>query len=202
MPDTWNYYKISIAANGGSEIEFAARMGDIDINEGDRPGISIPGADGSNLWLDQPQEAGEITLHELKPISIDTGAGSGGLAQQYITTRTNWDTSDAYQTPISAATGLLRDVFRVSVLLTDDTANTAGSGSVTTTKAGLRFYAIRCRLVSHTFNAGPGKAASETYVFKFPPTTAAGVRNYRWEATKTAGAGLSALSAYADADLS
>ena len=204
MPDTWNYFKVSISANGGSEVEFASRIEDIDINEGDRPGRSIPGCDGSCLWLDEPQETGEITLRNLKPISINTSVGSGGLTQQYITTRTNWDTTEAtsgLQTPVTAATGLIREDFRVSILMTDDTANTSGSGSVTSGKMGLRFYAIRCRIVSHTATGGSGKAWSETYTLKFPPVTAAAIRNYRWESVTSTSA-LAALSAYAGADLS
>jgi hypothetical protein len=198
MPDTWTYLKVAISKANGTDIEFGARIEDVDINEGDRPAKSIPSTDGSCLLLDEPQEMGEITLRNLKPIHIDPSTGAGGLAQAYI--GGTWDTTDPYQTPIAST--LYRDDFRCAVLMTDDTANTSAAGAVTATKAGYRFHAVHCRITSLSCSGGAGKPFTETVTLKFSPISIDGARNYQKAATKTDGAGITALASYTGADLS
>ncbi len=197
-PDTWTYIKVAVTKSGGSDIEFGARVEDVDINEGARPAKSMPSTNGSCLLLDEPQEMGEITLRNLKPIHLDTSTGAGGLSQQYI--GGTWDTSDPYVTPFANAT-LYRDDFRVAVLMTHDTANTSATGAVVASNAGYRFYAVHCRITDLTCSGGVGKPYTETVTFKFCPMSSNGVRNYQKQATKDAGAGFAALIAYAGADI-
>jgi hypothetical protein len=201
QPETWTYIKVSIAKSGGSNIDFGARIEDIDINEGDRPAKSIPSINGYNALLDEPQEMGEITLRNLKPIHLDTTLAAGGLSQQYI--GGTWGTSDPLLTSVTAAdASLYRDDFRCVFLMTNDTANTGAAAAVTTAKAGYRFYAVHCRITSLSCSGGAGKPYTETVTLKFCPVSASAVRNYRKEACKdTSGTGMGALIAYAGADL-
>lgn len=208
-PSVWTYLKVAIAKANDSDIDYGARVEDVDINEGDRPAKSLPSTDGSCLLLDEPQEMGEITLRNLKPVHIDPTTGAGGLSQAYI--GGNWDETDPYQSPISGTSlkgsetllTLYRDDFRVSILLTDDPTNTSAAGAVVATWGGYRFVAVHCRITSLTSSGGVGKAFTETVTIKFAPMSISGVRNYRKDATKDAdGAGLTALAAYTGADLS
>ena len=107
-----------------------------------------------------------------------------------------WVTSDPLTTVTSSgAPTLVRDQFRVVVLVTNDPANTGAVAAVASGWHGLRFYAEDCRIVSHsaTFSETDGFMVSVT--FKFPPMDVAGTtRNYQWASSTTAE--LTALGSY------
>ena len=198
MVDSWNKLaKVSIQEKGGTVYQFGARTQDIDINEGDRGGHGEASVDGSRIWIDEPQADGTVTL-KMRPIDLDTTSADGGLFQQYR--GGTFDTSDPLITDddgiitgSAAASTLLRDEYRISVLWTNDSANTTADGSVTAGKLGLRFVAQSCRIVSHSASfANMDLVINVT--LKFPPRSVGNVWNYDWQSCTTAE--MAALAAY------
>ncbi len=131
---------------------------------------------------------------KLLPVDLDTTSSDGGLFQQYVGGTA--DVSDPLVTVTSTgAPTLVRDLFRVAVMVTNDPANTGAHIAIAAGWQGIRFRAERCRIVAHsvTFSETDGLMVSVT--FKFPPMDVAGTeRLYEWGSATTAE--LAALGSY------
>lgn len=191
FPDIWTkYYKVSISKLSGSEIAFGARVKDVAINFGSRPGASIAGVDGSRLWADGVQEDGTVTM-KIYPVSVDSATASGGLFQAFVGGTA--DASEPLHTDTTTA-GLIRDTFRVTVLWTNDAANTGAAAAVTINTQALRFYAADCRITDFEMTPSDETGIEISVTLKFPPRNASGVTNFAISSCTSAA--LAALSSY------
>jgi len=182
FPNAWDEVcLISIAKKGGSDIEFAAIVETLDISEGDYPGESIPTLAGGRIWKQSPQEDGEITL-EFYGVELDTTSGVG-LAQQW--NGGTYTTSEPLSTDSAWAAGVnrARDLFRVSILWTNDTTPaTSGAGATAAATEAERFYATDCRIISHKSEMATDQPLKMTVVFKYPAFNKAGTtKNGIWQ---------------------
>jgi len=183
FPSSWEEVAlVSIAKTGGTAYQFASITETIDIAEPDYPGESIKNLAGGRIWKQSSQEDGEITL-EIYPIEIDTTAGSG-LAQEFV--GGTWDASEPLATDTSWQSGIdrTRDTFSIAILWTTDAAATDAFATTSATdKTALRFYAKKCRIISHKTSFTDG-IVKTTVTFKFPDMNKAGsTKNWAWEST-------------------
>jgi len=197
FPEAWEETAlVAITKLSGSDIEFAAITETIDISEPDYSGESINNLAGGRVWKQTPQEDGEITL-EMYPIELDTTSGVG-LFQQF--NGGTADTSEPLANDVAwpASVDRTRDKFRVTVLWTNNPAQTAANSVTAASTDSLRFSAMLCRLVSLKTSFTDGIVKS-TATFKFPAMNKAGtVKCFRWDSgDQTA---IAALSAYDDED--
>lgn len=201
FPPAWdNYFFLSVTRRGGSGIEFAAIIDPttLEINEGDNPAESMANAGGGRIWKDDPQEDGEVTF-DIIGVEMDTTTGIG-LFQQFVAPSggegTAYDSSEplATDTSFPDSVNRVRDLFRISILFTNDPAAGTAAGSTAGSTDSLRFFANNCKFTSHKTNMSD-KQAKMTVTFKFKPFDKAGtLKLYGWESgDQTA---LSALSTY------
>lgn len=214
FPKSWEEVAlITIERYPGTEhdiLQANAFTETIDISEPDYPGESIPNLAGGRIWKQSPQEDGEITL-EFYPVStiLDTGLTPdlyGGLFQFWTTGQTIDITSPtrpvATNVTYVAGVDYSRERFRVAIMWTNDTAVTSASGATSTsTKVGLRFVALGCRMTSHKSAFTDGILKS-TATFKFPAMNKIGtVKMSRWDSTDDgSGTPMTSLGTYDDDD--
>jgi hypothetical protein len=152
FPDAWEEVAIvTIMRCAGTvatdALNFAVLTDEIEINEPDYPGESIPNAAGGRIWNQKPQEDGEVSL-TLYPIGVDinrlratctitiatpgevTCNGHGLSVGEAVT----FTTTDTLPTGIAAGTiyyvisaGLTANVFRISLTAGGVAINTSGS---------------------------------------------------------------------------
>jgi len=204
FPPTWDEVAlVSVHRKGDTttgELNFATITETIEINEGDYPWESIPNAAGGRIGHQMPQEDGEITL-EIYPLEMATNVANAGLFQQWHGVSgappAAYDTLEplASDTSWLAGQNRVRDLFRVSILWTNDPASVANAAAATAiTTDSLRFYATDCRIVSHK-TSWTDKMVKTTVTFKYPAFSKDGATRIGvWEsADQTA---LVALGAY------
>lgn len=182
FPESWDeLFLLSITKKGGSEIQFAAIVDPTSLEFPDEsyPWESVPNAAGGRIGKQSPQEDGEISF-DIIPIELDTTSGIG-LFQQFV--GGTYDTTEPLEVDTSWAAGVnrVRDLFRISVLFTNDPAAATASGATAAATDSLRFYANDCRFVSlkHNFSDGQLKG---TATFKAAAFNKAGTtKNWSWQ---------------------
>lgn len=208
FPDAWDeVFLLSVEKKDGSAVQFAAIVdpASLEITEGEYPSESMPNAAGGRIWKQEAQADGEISF-DIIPIELDTASGVG-LFQQFIGPNPadgNFDTGEPLETgSLEGATEYayvpgvtrVRDLFRIAVLWTNDTAASTAEGAVASGKEALRFFAADCRFTNqeHSFSDGILKT---TVTFKFKPFNKAGSgRLAGWQSCDSSAA-LVALDAY------
>ena len=213
FPDAWEECALITIdrydASSPITLQANALTETIDIAQGDYPGESIPNIAGGRVWKQSPEEDGEITL-EMYPTSltIDTNTTPDtyqGVFQFFAggTIDTTTPTQPiATTTTFSAGVSRVRDRFRVTIMWTDDTAQTSATATTTATdKTALRFSAMGCRMTSHKAEFTDG-ILKVTATFKYPAMNKDGtVRMWKWESTNdTDTSPIGALPAYDDDD--
>ena len=185
FPAAWNnYFFLGIMKKQTTpvEYEFGAIVdpSSLEISAGDNPFESIPNAAGGRVGKESPEEDGEISF-DIWPVELDTATGVG-LFQQFV--GGTYDTVEPLSsvTVWTAGVARNRDLFKIAILWTNDTAtNLTASGATTASTDSLRFYCIDARLVSMKESQGDG-VKKATVTFKFPAYSKAGTRkNYGWE---------------------
>ena len=151
FPPAWQEVAlITIKPHNAAAFEFMAVTETVDISEPDYPGEGKVSLAGGRIWMQSPQEDGEVTL-ELYPIRLDI-IDNGGLEQWF-----NGGTIDAaepYATDIAWPDGVqaTRGGFLVAILWTND-INAADAITQLGTSGGpytaKRFYAKNARITSH-----------------------------------------------------
>lgn len=164
---------ITITKESGSDIEYAAMTSSIKITEGGKPLDQVAFLDGSRGVVRKPAGPIEITF-EGYPIDADA-SGSTGVIQVYDS-QTTRDTTD----PFIADSTTQRDRQRVSILWTDDTAATSGSGPTTASTNGLRYTLANCFCTSHDWDF-TGDGLKCTFAFWAPAVSKAKTANRRIE---------------------
>jgi len=187
FPDAWRETcLISIAAKGGSDVEFASATETVDIDTGDKDFDVIANLAGGRIEKWTP-EAETVITFEGYFLSLDT-ASNKGIQQLFHTTRANWDTTQ----PLEVSGSRERDLFRVVILWTNDPTATSAAGS-TGAADSLRLIIENARLISAktAFTDGILKT---TFKFKVVPFQKDGTSNIRWQSAE--GTALAALGAY------
>lgn len=186
-PDIWSEVAlISIASSGGSEVQFAGRLSDINFKRGNKPIDTIAVLNGGRLVAKKPEEPTEVTLTAY-PVDVNS-VGGGGMAQFYN------GTFDSTQ-PLSSTNSRLRNLYRVTLLCTDDATCTTATGAIVSGS-----YADRVSMKNAYITGMEGPVFEdnlwkETYTFTIPPFNASGTGNYTYESTDGTAA-ITALSAY------
>lgn len=151
---------------GGTNYEYAALTETIDIDLGDKDIDQIVNLKGGRMVKKIGQDITTITL-ECYPVDIDA-AGSTGVSQLFESG--TWDTTE----PMEATSSRSRDMFRVALLWTDDTAATSGAGATAaaTNSYRITFAHAYCTSMKPSFTDGILKF---TLQFKCPAFNPQGV---------------------------
>lgn len=160
---------VSIAkyATGGlADVEFAALTETIDIDLGDKDVDQVVNLKGGRLVKKTPQDITTITF-EGYPVDIDSAAGTG-ISQMFE--GGTWDTTE----PMTVEASTSRDLFRLALMWTDDTAATSAAGATTGTSNAYRIVFAHAYMTSMkpSFTDGILKF---TFSFKCPAFNSKGV---------------------------
>lgn len=191
--DTWSETaKISIAAQGGSDVRFEAITETIDIDIGNKDFDVIATLSGGRFVKFTPQEPTTITF-EAYPVQAGTSSGQVGYG--FFDLLWGADTSQPLQIDANV---LSRDKYRVAIMWTTDTSSTMyADGQVgSPANSALRVIASDGYFTSvkPSFTDGILKF---TVTFKVPPVDKSGNDNIRIESIDgSATATLTALASY------
>jgi hypothetical protein len=109
------------AGASGTDTGYAAITETIDIDMGDKDIDQVPTLIGGRVVKKVPQDITTITF-EGYPVDIDSTAGTGVSEAFHGGT---WDTSE----PLAVTSSRNRDLFRIAILWTDDSAATTAAGA-------------------------------------------------------------------------
>lgn len=153
-------------AAGGTDVEFAALTETIDIDLGDKDIDIIANLKGGRFIKKIPA-AGTTVTFEGYPVDIDS-AGGTGVSQMFH--GGTWDTSE----PMAVTNSISRDLFRLAILWTDDTAATSAADATAATTNAYRITFAHAYMTSMkpSFTDGVLKF---TFAFKIAPFNKEGV---------------------------
>lgn len=195
IPDTWSEVaKISIAAQAGADVQFAALTETIDIDIGDKDFDVISILSGGRLVKFTPEEPTEITLEAYPVQAGNAAAAYGGTGTGFFDLMHSADTSQ----PTTISVDRVRTKYRVAIMWTTDTVSTtyAESQQVSPANACLRVVAADGYFTSvkPSFTDGVLKF---TVKFKVPPFDKSASANVKMESLDgTTTATLTALASY------
>lgn len=164
---------VSIAEEGGSDVEFAGLTTSIRISEGGKPCDQVAFLDASKGVVRNPAGPIEISF-EGYPLDADATDGTG-IIQGYDSQQTR-DTTD----PFVVDSGKRRDRHRVAILLTDDDNASSGAGTHTASTNALRYILANAYITSHDWEF-TGDGLKITFTFWAPALDADGNSNRRVE---------------------
>lgn len=118
------------ASGGGTDVQFAALTETIDMDMGDKDVDQVATVRGGRLMKKTPQDITTLTF-EGYPVDIDS-AGGTGVSQMFESG--TWDTTE----PLQATSDRSRDLFRIVILWTDDTAATSAVNATAATTNAYR----------------------------------------------------------------
>ena len=168
-PETWSEKaKVSIAAEGASDVQFEALTETIDIDMGDKDIEAIVNTKGGRLVKYLPQEMTPITL-EAYPLEAGTDSGTTGNGFFDLL-----NTQDASQ-PISISVDHNRDRYRMAILWTNDTTNTGAHLAVAPGSLGLRV--VSCGFFTSAKPSFTDGVLKWTVIMKAPPFKKDGTAN-------------------------
>lgn len=176
---------IAITKKGGSNYEYAALTETVAIDQGDKDIEVIPTVGGGRVVKFTPQAETALTF-ECYPLDIDA-AGSTGVSQ--IFQGGAWDAVE----PLIASASRMRDLFRIAMLWTEDTAATSGAGA-TAAIISYRYIVVNayCTSCKPSFT---DKVLKFTLTFKVAPFNRVGTAQIQEQSTDGSTI-LAALSAY------
>jgi len=153
-------------AAASTDVQFASLTETIDIDLGDKDIEQVPTLIGGRVVKKTPQDMTTITF-EGYPLDIDS-AGGTGVSQMFH--GGTWDTAE----PLTLVASTLRDIFRVSILWTDDPACTSGAGATAVLTNAYRIIFAHAYMTSMkpSFTDGVLKF---TFTFKCPAFNKYGV---------------------------
>lgn len=159
-------FKLSLAPYGTGGLstyyDFQGLTETVDIDEGDKGIESIPNGAGGDVVKIVPQEATTITL-ECYPTDIGI-VNKTGFGQAYRDIQANWDTTE----PLEQNNTRNRESWLVSILWTDDAANTGADEVTASSTNSLRYSVAHAWMTSYkpSFTDGILKT---TISFMVPP---------------------------------
>jgi len=173
VPESWSEQcKISICREGialTNEVQFQALTETVDIDIGDKDFEAIATTSGGRIIKYTPQEVTSITL-EAYPLEAGTVGGTTGTGF--------FDLVNTYEDetqPLSISVDHNRTRYRMTVLWTNDTANTGAQKEVLPDYLGLRVAACGFFISAKpSFTDGVLKFS---VVMKCPPFTKSGSAN-------------------------
>jgi len=118
-------------AAGAADMQFAALTETIDIDMGDKDVEQVANLKGGRIIKKVPQDVTTITF-EGYPVDADSVGGSGfsNMFQGGMT----WDTTE----PFAVNSQIIKDLYRVCILWTDDPAVTTATQVTAATSNGYR----------------------------------------------------------------
>lgn len=180
--------KISIAAQGGSNVSFASLTETVAISGGVKAIEGIPLLNGGRLTKFTPETDTEVTF---EAYTRDAGTDTGTTGKGFFDLLHTADTTQ----PVVVTNSRTRNKYRVAIMWTD--ANVDATGAVSTpTNEAMRFVGADgyFESVEQSFTDGVLKA---TVKFKVPAFDKSGSSNVKWESiTGTGTSTLTALTAY------
>ncbi len=187
--DAWlETCKISITAQGGSDVSFETLVDTIDFGGGDKDIEGVPTLSGGRITKFIPETDTEVTL---EAYARDAGTDTGGVGKGFFDLL---HTSDTTQ-PITISTSRTRNKYRMAIMWTDAAVPATGAVSTPTNEArrwvGADGYFTG---VKESFTDGILKA---TVTFKVPPFDKTGAANIKEESITGSGTStMTALAAY------
>jgi len=175
---------IEICPVGGTAIQYAPIVETVDIDEGDKDTEFIPVLSGGRLYKKIPQDGTTITF-EGYPLGADPSQGPS----QFFQGTTTYDTTS----PVYINSSRTRDLFRIVILWTDDTAATVATAAITAGKSAYRYAVVHAVCTSHKKSYTDG-VLKNTFVFKVPPFNTQGTSQIREESTPDAAGGTTCLT--------
>ena len=179
---------VTITPIGGSDIEFAGRTKNIDVNTGTKDMEGMPVNSGGRAVRQKPEEDSEWNFSDCYFVGIQT-TGTDISPAQIFEDWSNVDTSD----PRSVSASRNRVKVRVAVLYTDDTTADSAGGAVASNSAGYRIVCANAYIVEFKEKWDDGLLKAD-FKLKFAPFDLAGNANRKREDTETTG--ISALGSY------
>jgi len=154
------------AAGGGTDVQYAAITETIDIDMGDKDIEQLPTLIGGRVVKKIPQDITTVTF-EGYPVDIDATGGTGVSVAFHGGT---WDTAE----PLAVVSSINRDLFRIAILWTDDTAATSGAGATAATTNAYRIIFAHAYMTSMKPSYTDG-ILKVTFAFKCPAFNKNGV---------------------------
>lgn len=179
---------ITITRLGGSDMQFAARIEDIDIDVGDKDIEVIPNLKGGRIVKKVPQAESTIAF-TCYQYGLDQSTAPTGFGQLFHG-QTTYDTTE----PLTVIASRIRDLYRVAILWTEDTSVTSAAAATTAAKVAERFVAANCYLTGYKLSFAD-QLLKCTATFKVAPFNKEGIGQIREESTETTTA-LTALNSY------
>lgn len=179
---------ITVTKLGGTDMQFAARTEDVDIDVGEKDIDMVVNLKGGRLVKKVPMKETTITL-TMYPYGIDQSAAPTGVAQLFHG-QTTYDTTE----PLEVMASRIRELYRVAILWTDDTSLTSAAATTTAGKVAQRFVAANCYLTSEKYSFAD-QLLKCTVVFTVMPFNKEGIAQLREESTEGTTA-LAALNTY------
>jgi len=180
---------LSITRKDGTDNEFRTIIETIDISGGEKGFDSIATIGGGRLKKFTPQEDVEVTV---EGYAVEAGTDDGAVGLGFYDLMHSQDTTQ----PLSISANLVRDEFRMAIMCTDSTTQTAATAVTISTDLAQRwvFQNGHFTNVTAAFTDGVWKFS---LTFKCPPFNKAGTSNLTYESTDgTASKVLPALDAY------
>jgi len=186
-PESWSEKaKVSICVEGATDVQFESLTETIDIDLGDKDIEAIANVKGGRIIKFIPQEMTTITL-EAYP--LEAGTDTGSIGKGFFDLLNTQDTTQ----PLSISVDHARNRYRVAILWTNDTTNTAAHLAVTGGSLGLRVVA--CGFFTSAKPSFTDGVLKWTVQMKAPPFKKDGTANVNIGSCNTATA-LAALSAF------
>ena len=150
------------AAGGGTDVQFASLTETIDIDMGDKDIEQVPTLIGGRVVKKTPQDITTITF-EGYPVDLDSGSSPATGVSQLFQGGATWDTSE----PLTNTSTIVRDLFRIAILWTDDTTATSAAGATASSTNAYRivFAHAYCTSMKPSYTDGILKV---TFTFKCP----------------------------------
>jgi len=136
-------------AAGSTDVEFASLSETIDIDMGDKDIEQIVNLKGGRMVKKVPQDITTITF-EGYPVDCDS-AGGTGFSNLFEGGQT-WDAAE----PFAVNSTIVRDLYRISILWTDDPAPTTavGTTAVSTNSYRIVFANAWCTSMKPSYTDG------------------------------------------------
>ena len=153
---------VTITKLAGTDYEFAALTETIDIDQGDKDIEGIANVAGGRVVKWTPEGDTSITL-EMYPTGVNGLATPDGVANLF----------HGFTDTSTGSNSRVRDLFRISVLWTNDTTATSGAGATAASTSNKRFALANAYATSYktSFTDGIQKV---TITFKTTPFNKAG----------------------------
>ena len=171
--------KLNTSATTALDVEYACITDTIDIDRGERDIEVMTTLCGANRVKRSPEGVTTLTF-EAYPLGIKTYTTattnpSADLGVDQLFNGGTMDTTSPYMSEPSLTRGA-DDIYRVVILMTDDTTNTSAYGAVASTTNAIR-YGFANAYMTSCKPSFTDKHLKYTFSFKLPPFDSSGDPN-------------------------